>query len=539
LPSVILALVAASALDWVVTRGLGLGAAAQAQVASIGWLPAHTLWDTGSVQRFVDLLWATPRVLPYALAIAAFATLDALLSMAMLEAVHGQRLETDPQLMRQGWVNVVGGLLGATPVLAAVSRVSILTNQGGRRRASGLVYALTLVMLVSLGGALLGWIAPAATGGVLLVSAFAMVDDGTRRMLGQLWHKRALRHTAPYRVLLAHFGVMAAVAVTMVAAGAVDALLLGLLAALLLFLLSSLKPVVRRVASGAQQRSLLVRSPADDALLREHGHRIAILELDGPLFFGTAERVALSLEQAATQADWLIVDCSQVKDLDATGARILTRAADQLHRQGKQLWVCALAERFLDLLHSLGGARMEHSARFFADEDQTLEQAENELLQSLGVNQAVRVLGLWETVLAQGLNDEQINVLAAHLSLTLREPGHPVFRRGETGGGLYMAVSAVVDIVVPAGTQRVKRVASVAPGNVFGEMALLDRQPRSADALIRQSTYVWELTPAAWERLSREHPDLASLLMFNLSGVLAARVRTTTQALSTLLASGG
>ena len=72
-----------------------------------------------------------------------------------------------------------------------------------------------------------------------------------------------------------------------------------------------------------------------------------------------------------------------------------------------------------------------------------------------------------------------------------------------------------------------KRVASLAPGVVFGEMGLLDGLPRSADVYADEDTIVLKLARKTFERIRREHPELAATILFNLSVEMATRLRYT------------
>jgi CRP-like cAMP-binding protein len=62
---------------------------------------------------------------------------------------------------------------------------------------------------------------------------------------------------------------------------------------------------------------------------------------------------------------------------------------------------------------------------------------------------------------------------------------------------------------------------------VFGEMGLLDGLPRSADVYADEDTIVLKLARKTFERIRREHPELAATILFNLSVEMATRLRYT------------
>jgi glutaminase len=82
---------------------------------------------------------------------------------------------------------------------------------------------------------------------------------------------------------------------------------------------------------------------------------------------------------------------------------------------------------------------------------------------------------------------------------------------------------------------RARRLATFNPGVMFGEMALLERQRRSADAFARgEHVVLYTLSAERFETLAHDDPALAIKVYRNLSRELAARLRITTGALRSL-----
>jgi CRP-like cAMP-binding protein len=72
---------------------------------------------------------------------------------------------------------------------------------------------------------------------------------------------------------------------------------------------------------------------------------------------------------------------------------------------------------------------------------------------------------------------------------------------------------------------------SFAPGVVFGEIGLLQKQARSADAIAEDDALVLELSRANYEKLAAEHPSLLGKILLSLGQLLASRVRALTDEL--------
>jgi MFS superfamily sulfate permease-like transporter len=93
------------------------------------------------------------------------------------------------------------------------------------------------------------------------------------------------------------------------------AVVLGTLVAMVLFIRSNVKRPVRQVAHGDRRRSRKVRPEADSDRLHREGKRSAVVELDGALFFGTAEAADEQIEHLIRESVYIIIDFGRVTDV--------------------------------------------------------------------------------------------------------------------------------------------------------------------------------------------------------------------------------
>lgn len=94
--------------------------------------------------------------------------------------------------------------------------------------------------------------------------------------------------------------------------------------------------------------------------------------------------------------------------------------------------------------------------------------------------------------------------------------GAVIFDEGDPGSRLYVIQSGQVRVVKRTGGRAVT-LARLGPGEFFGEMALLDRQPRSASAVVDEPARILELDEAAFERLVVERGEVALRILRRLS----------------------
>jgi CRP-like cAMP-binding protein len=94
--------------------------------------------------------------------------------------------------------------------------------------------------------------------------------------------------------------------------------------------------------------------------------------------------------------------------------------------------------------------------------------------------------------------------------------GAVVFEEGDPGSRLYVVISGQVRIVKRTGGRTVT-LARLGQGEFFGEMALLDRQPRSASAVVEEPARLLELDEAAFERIVADRGEVALRILKKLS----------------------
>lgn len=106
--------------------------------------------------------------------------------------------------------------------------------------------------------------------------------------------------------------------------------------------------------------------------------------------------------------------------------------------------------------------------------------------------------------------------------------GQVIFREGEQAWAAFLVEKGSVDIVKNAGGPAPRHLATIAAGDLFGEMGLIDGSPRSAMAQAAELTVVQVITEREFHRLlTTAEPGLVALLK-----VVLRRLRATNQALA-------
>jgi CRP-like cAMP-binding protein/anti-anti-sigma regulatory factor len=285
---------------------------------------------------------------------------------------------------------------------------------------------------------------------------------------------------------------------------------------------------IRGSYDGTSRAALRVRPEAQRAFLQEHGLELLVVELEGAVFFGTADRCGRELEQLAGGRKHLIVDMSRVSEIDTTGAFVLMQTFARLGDTGTRV---ALAEvrpggRRGRVLGLAGVARIVPEQAWFADLDAALEDTENRILERHWPEQHDADA---QMEVCSGMSPDEIATLARYLRRETYPGGAVLFNEGTAPGAMYLLAKGAVTLRIRlANPARTRRLSTYSPGLIFGEMAVLQNQPRSAEAVCEGPTVLHALNRPTLARMAQESPSLYAKFLFNLALHMATRLRATT-----------
>lgn len=127
---------------------------------------------------------------------------------------------------------------------------------------------------------------------------------------------------------------------------------------------------------------------------------------------------------------------------------------------------------------------------------------------------------LKKTKLFGGLDPEVLKQIAKQMRPVNYSSGQLIFERGEAGKDLYLVVSGRVRISVLSSEGRELSFGHPGPGDIFGEMAVFDGQPRSAHATAVSKVETMALSRAAFDQLLLAQPTLARAAIVFLCALL-------------------
>lgn len=125
-----------------------------------------------------------------------------------------------------------------------------------------------------------------------------------------------------------------------------------------------------------------------------------------------------------------------------------------------------------------------------------------------------------------GMNDATLESLAKDLPSVIAQAGEAVVEEGDTASEMYIVISGELEVVKHGRSAGEVRVALFGPGDWFGEMAILDVEPRSATVRAVAPSVLLKMTAKDVERLLyRTDMKQYSLLIMNVARELSRRLR--------------
>jgi anti-anti-sigma factor len=465
-----------------------------------------------------------PTIISGALALALIASIDALLCARLLARPGDPRVDGDRLLARLGGGNALAACFGG--ITSGLNLGPSLVNRtfGGRTPFSVLVNAAAILLAIAVLFPLIAYLPRVALSAVIMVIAVQHIDAWTLNTI-----RRVVSGSTPYRRhLLLELMVVVVVAVLSVAVNIVVAVFLGVAIAVLLFALRMSRSIVRRAYRGSAVRSRKSRTVSQMAVLEKTGGDILVIELQGALFFGTAETLAGEIAaQMQRETRHIILDLRRVTEIDSTGAEILRQVNSDLRVQGTDLAICVTQpSESAAILADSGVLDAVSADKVFGHVDPALEWAEERLLDA----QAHDGAGDQETPLERagifaGISAEDIAAIKRHLRRCASERGRTVFGEGEMGTEMFIITRGTASAYLRQASGADIRLTTFSAGTVFGELAILDPGPRSASVVADADLVCYTLSDESFVALSTEAPDAAIKLLANLGRELSRRLR--------------
>lgn len=264
-------------------------------------------------------------LLPDAFTIALLAAIESLLAAIVSEGMTGWRYQSNCELVAQGIANIGSVLFGGIPAAGALARTAVNVKSGARTPIAGMMCALVVFIIMYFFAPLTSKIPLCALSAVLLMIAWSMSE------LHHFFHL----FSAPKRDVI----VLVTVFLLTLFATITVAVQIGMILAAFLFMkqMSDLVNVVshKPLLNSNEQKS---NDKENDVFAQgEIPEDVEIYEIDGPFFFGVADRLKNLMNELGRPPKIFILRMRKVPTIDASGMHALEEFYLECKRQNTVL----------------------------------------------------------------------------------------------------------------------------------------------------------------------------------------------------------
>jgi SulP family sulfate permease len=285
-----------------------------------------------------------PTLFRPALTVAMLGAIESLMSAVVADRMGGDRHNPNVELIAQGVANIASPLFGGLPATGAIARTATNIRSGARTPVSGMIHALTLLLVLLVAAPAARYIPLAGLAAILLVVAYNVGDWGEIRELLKL-------SKMDISVWVVTFALTVFADLTL-------AVELGMILAMLLFIRKVSQTTTVSLVTAEYVEAGRVHILQDKKI----PDYVSVFRIHGPFLFGATDKIARIVDHVNELAPIVIVRLRNMTAIDATGLCALEDLADRLHSSGRELILCGAPKQPVMLMeqaefHDHVGAR--------------------------------------------------------------------------------------------------------------------------------------------------------------------------------------
>lgn len=304
-------------------------------------------WPAITMDRVIELVGP-------AFTIAMLGAIESLLSAVVADGMSGTQHNSNRELVGQGLANILAPLFGGFAATGAIARTATNIRNGGNSPLSGIIHAVTLILIILFLAPLAVNVPLAALAAILFVVAWNM---------SEVHHFIKIIKLAPRAdvvILLVTFGLTVFVDL-------VVAVNIGVIIAVLHFM--------RQMAFGVE-----VQQMSQDDLTQELQQQniaelppgILVYAIEGPFFFGAVEIFQRALAVTHTDPHILIIRMRWVPFMDITGLQTLEEVIVGLHQRDVRVILTGANDLVEEKLRKIGIIKLIGEHNYFQDFSEAL-----------------------------------------------------------------------------------------------------------------------------------------------------------------------
>jgi glutaminase len=297
------------------------------------------------------------------------------------------------------------------------------------------------------------------------------------------------------------------------------------------------KSVIRSKYNATQINSQRLRGAEETKVLKNFGDRIKIYELQGELGFTSVEVVIRDIVAVLDATDFIVVDLKRVVAVDEAACKLLLSLAHRMATKQSALIFANVQHHgnFVQYINKEEKTKLQTDVLVFEDNDFALEWCENQLLaRKIPSHHPVDIVPLASHEMCQGLTPRELQHLRKYLRSMTFTTGDLILSSGDPPDNIYLLVKGEVSVTVSSLNGQRKRLSTLSAGMVFGEMAIVNSLPRSADVRADSEVQCYALSSKDFDRFSQSDASLKATLLENLLRRVSKMLRRQNEEISVL-----
>ena len=425
-----------------------------------------------------------------------------LLNGSGIELIVHQDLDLNRELRMLGFANILAGSMGGIVNYHALGNTAVNYRIGQGSRFTSWVTAMVCVLPLLFGASALSYVPKIALGVLLILLGLSLLYEWV--------------YLSWFNFSRIEYVVIIMILIVIAVFGFLQGVGSGIGAAVILFVVSySSVSVTRHALSGAELQSRFTRSLNQRKALIEQGQKTFILQLQGFIFFGTANKL---LEQARgrvedlkqTPLQFLILDFAKVSGLDSTALLSFSKMKQILQDRSITILVTGPSAEILKQLEKGGFVSKDsNTATAFPDLDHGLEWVENKILNTTSEQQEQNIS--LKDIFHQLLPDEtHLNDLFGFLEKIVMNTGDYLMRQEDDPDHIYFVERGQVTAQLEYPNQAPVRLETMKSGRVIGELGFYLGQKRTAAVVADEPSTVYYLSAKNLTQMEKKSPQVAS-----------------------------
>lgn len=272
-----------------------------------------------------------------AVAIALLGSVESLLSAVVADGMIGGNHRSNMELVGQGVANIFSSLFGGIPVTGAIARTAANVKNGGRTPIAGIVHSITLLLMMLVLMPYVKYIPMASLAGILIVVSYNMGEWEEFKELSKCPKSDALVFILTF-TLTVIFDLVVAIEV-------------GMVLSAFLFMKRMADVTKCTYITGDESK---INDEIEFSSQKSMPAEIDIYEINGPFFFGAADKFIKTIKSIENHPKVLILKMSHVPVIDATGYSALNRLYDICKHKGTRIIIIELQNEPYDTLEKYG-----------------------------------------------------------------------------------------------------------------------------------------------------------------------------------------